>query len=185
MIILLRVMGRYAKQANNRQGRGQVMKKKIHIISHTHWDREWYLSSKYVNRWIPVFFENLFRMLEKEPDYRFVLDGQTSIIDDCCAQLQAQGGQSMDAFMDTVRKYVREGRIIAGPYYLQPDWQLVSEEALIRNLLYGRAIAEELDGGSKTGWLLDNFGQISQGCQIHEHFGMSGIVVWRGPAFPP
>ncbi len=185
MIILLRVMGRYAKQANNRQGRGQVMKKKIHIISHTHWDREWYLSSKYVNRWIPVFFENLFRMLEKEPDYRFVLDGQTSIIDDCCAQLQAQGGQSMDAFMDTVRKYVREGRIIAGPYYLQPDWQLVSEEALIRNLLYGRAIAEELDGGSKTGWLLDNFGQISQACQIHEQFGMNGIVVWRGPAFPP
>ena len=90
----------------------------------------------------------------------------------------------MDAFMDTVRKYVREGRIIAGPYYLQPDWQLVSEEALIRNLLYGRAIAEELDGGSKTGWLLDNFGQISQACQIHEQFGMNGIVVWRGPAFP-
>ena len=64
------------------------MKKKIHIISHTHWDREWYLSSRYVNRWIPIFFENLFQMLEKEPEYRFVLDGQTAIIDDCCEELR-------------------------------------------------------------------------------------------------
>lgn len=161
------------------------MKKKIHIISHTHWDREWYLSSQYVNRWIPVFFNNLFRMLEKEPDYRFVLDGQTSIIDDCCAQIQAEGGSGTDAFMDTVKKYIQQGRIIIGPYYLQPDWQLISEEALIRNMLYGKEIAEELGGGSKTGWLLDNFGQISQASQIHEQFGMKGIVVWRGVGFSP
>lgn len=161
------------------------MKRTIHIISHTHWDREWYLSSQYVNRWIPIFFENLFRMLEKEPDYRFVLDGQTSMIDDCCAQLQIEGKQGIDVFMDTLRKYVQEGRIIVGPYYLQPDWQLISEEALIRNMLYGKEISEVLGGGSQTGWLLDNFGQISQTSQIHEQFGMKGIVVWRGVEFSP
>lgn len=161
------------------------MKRKIHIISHTHWDREWYLSSQYVNRWIPVFFENLFRMLEKEPDYRFVLDGQTSMIDDCRAQLQEEGKQAIDGFMDTLKKYVQEGRIITGPYYLQPDWQLISEEALVRNMLYGKEISEALGGGSQTGWLLDNFGQISQTSQIHEQFGMKGIVVWRGVGFSP
>ena len=153
------------------------MKRTIHIISHTHWDREWYLSSQYVNRWIPIFFENLFRMLEKEPDYRFVLDGQTSMIDDCCAQLQIEGKQGIDVFMDTLKKYVQEGRIIVGPYYLQPDWQLISEEALIRNMLYGKEISEALGGGSQTGWLLDNFGQISQTSQIHEQFGMKGWVI--------
>lgn len=161
------------------------MKKNIHIISHTHWDREWYLSSKYVNKWIPIFFENLFEMLEKEPEYRFVLDGQTSIIDDCCTELQAEGKHRIAEFTEKLKKYVQEGRIIIGPYYLQPDWQLISGEALIRNMLYGKEISEAFGGGSNTGWLLDNFGQISQTVQIHEQFGMKGVVVWRGVEFPP
>ena len=161
------------------------MKKKIHIISHTHWDREWYLSSRFVNRWIPVFFKNLFRMLEKEPDYRFVLDGQTAIIDDCCDEFRKNGRQSVEEFLDQLAGYVRDGRIIIGPYYLQPDWQLISDESLVRNMLYGKEIAERLGGRSDTGWLLDNFGQISQTAQIHQQFGMKGLVVWRGVGFPP
>lgn len=161
------------------------MKKKIHIISHTHWDREWYLSSTYVNQWLPAFFENLFRMLEKEPDYRFVLDGQTAIIDDCCEQLRNKDPESVRLFLERLKKYVQEGRIVVGPYYLQPDWQLLSEEALVRNLLYGRESAEQLGKRSDTGWLLDNFGQISQTVQIHEQFGIKGLMVWRGVGLPP
>ena len=161
------------------------MKKKIHIISHTHWDREWYLSSRYVNRWIPIFFENLFQMLEKEPEYRFVLDGQTAIIDDCCEELRKKDPGYIEEFLKKLSGYVMEGRIVTGPYYLQPDWQLISDEAVVRNLLYGKAYSEKLGKRSDTGWLLDNFGQISQAVQIHEQFGIKGLVVWRGVGFDP
>ena len=38
--------------------------KTVHIISHTHWDREWFLNSEYTNEWLLGFFDALFTMLE-------------------------------------------------------------------------------------------------------------------------
>lgn len=161
------------------------MKKDIvHIVSHTHWDREWYINSKFVNEWLPAFFDNLFAMLEREPEYKFVLDGQMSMVDDCCAELD-KGGQSTVLFLSRIRKYASQGRLVLGPYYLQPDWQLISGEAIIRNMEFGISEATGLGGCSSTGWLLDNFGQIAQAPQIHKLFGMKGIVVWRGVEMPP
>lgn len=159
-------------------------KKTAHIISHTHWDREWYMNSKFVNEWLPPFFDSLFNMLEKEPTYRFVLDGQTSMLDDCYVELEKLG-RSVDEFKGKIKKYAEQGRLVLGPYYLQPDWQLASDESLVRNMLIGREMATELGGKTSTGWLLDNFGQISQAPQIHKLFGMKGIVVWRGIELDP
>lgn len=156
-----------------------MKKKTAHIISHTHWDREWYINSPFVNEWLPVFFDSLFAMMEKEPDYKFVLDGQTSMLDDCYVELEKQG-RSVEEFKQKISRFAGEGRLILGPYYLQPDWQLVSDEALVRNMSFGIEMAKELNGGTSTGWLLDNFGQISQAPQIHKLFGMKGLVVWRG-----
>jgi mannosylglycerate hydrolase len=155
-----------------------------HILSHTHWDREWYLNSAYTNPWLVPFFDSLFKMLDKEPGYRFILDGQTSLIEDWLEQLESQGKSSADA-RQRLSAYVRAGRVSVGPYYLQPDWQLVSEEALVRNLLIGRQMAAELGGAMQAGWLLDNFGQISQAPQIHRQFGLEGLFVWRGVEMNP
>ena len=160
------------------------MKKKVHIISHTHWDREWYINSRYVNEWLPVFFDGLFKMMEKEPEYRFMLDGQTSMLDDCYAELKKLG-RSVREFQEKVAHYAARGQLILGPYYLQPDWQLVSGESLVRNMMIGRRMVAELGGGVSTGWLLDNFGQISQAPQLNRQFGMKGIVVWRGVELDP
>ncbi len=158
--------------------------KQAHIISHTHWDREWYLDSRYTNEWLVTFFDSLIAMLEKEPGYRFVLDGQTSLIEDAYEQL-ARLGKDVAAFRRKLAHYVGAGRLLIGPYYLQPDWQLVSEEALVRNLLIGRQMARELGGVMKAGWLLDNFGQISQAPQIHHEFGLKGLYLWRGVELEP
>jgi alpha-mannosidase len=155
-----------------------------HIISHTHWDREWYLNSKYTNEWLIDFFENLFNMLEKEKEYVFVLDGQISMIDDYFEELDKKG-KSVSAYREKLKKYVKEGRILVGPYYLQPDWQIVSDESLVRNMLIGIKIAEEFGKTMEVGWLLDNFGQISQTAQIHKGFGMKGLYVWRGVEMDP
>ncbi|TCL65927.1 mannosylglycerate hydrolase [Hydrogenispora ethanolica] len=158
--------------------------KTAHIISHTHWDREWYLSSKYTNEWLVPFFEALFGMLEKEPAYRFVLDGQTLIIEDYLEQLELQG-KDVERSRSRLKKYVNQKRLLIGPYYLQLDWQLVSEEALIRNLLIGEAVARQFGEPMRAGWLLDNFGQISQTVQIHRGFNLPGVFVWRGVALEP
>lgn len=160
------------------------MSKTAHIISHTHWDREWYMNSKFVNEWLPPFFDGLFAMMEKEPEYRFVLDGQTSMLDDCYVELEKLG-RSVDEFKERISKYAKQGRLVLGPYYLQPDWQLASDESLVRNMLIGKKMSNELGGHTITGWLLDNFGQISQAPQLHKQFGMKGIVVWRGVELDP
>lgn len=154
----------------------------IHIISHNHWDREWIFTSKYTNRWLVPFFDNLFEMLNRYPDYRFILDGQTMMVEDYLGQLS---GEEMPSKKAELRRYVKEGRLFLGPCYMQPDWTLVSGEALIRNLLIGHRMAESMGGAMKVGWLLDNFGQISQAPQIHRGFGIDGVFLWRGVGMKP
>jgi len=155
-----------------------------HIISHTHWDREWFLNSTYINEWLVPFFDSLFKLLDRERNYRFVLDGQTCIIEDYLNQLKKQGKDSRKHEMK-LEQYIRKGQILVGPYYLQPDWQLVSGESLVRNLLIGHKIAEKYGQVMKVGWLLDNFGQISQAVQIHKKFDIKGLFLWRGVEMNP
>ncbi len=156
----------------------------VHIISHTHWDREWFLNSPFTNEWLLDFFDSLFSMLEKEPEYRFVLDGQTLIIEDYLEQLRIKG-RNVESYREKIEAFVRESRLLIGPYYLQPDWNLVSGESLIRNLLIGNRIASSFGNCMNVGWLLDNFGQISQAVQIHKGFGLLGLYVWRGIEMDP
>ncbi|MCK4260587.1 MAG: hypothetical protein KAX49_16540 [Halanaerobiales bacterium] len=160
------------------------MKHKAHIISHTHWDREWYLNSKYTNEWLVPFFDHLFLMLEKEDNYQFVLDGQMAMIDDYYDELKKQG-KGVYPYREKIKKYVQERRLFVGPYYLQPDWQLLSEEALVRNLLVGHKKAFEYGDVMRVGWLLDNFGQISQTAQIHKECNIKGLYAWRGVEMDP
>ena len=161
-----------------------MKEKLIHILSHTHWDREWYLNSKYVNHWLIPFFDALFAMLDREQSYKFVLDGQTLIIEDLLEQV-AENNLDPSYYNQKIKQYVMEKRLVIGPYYLQPDWQLISEEAIVRNLLYGRKIAAAYGGAMPVGWLLDNFGQISQIPQIHQGFGLNSLFVWRGLEMDP
>src|SRR5512142_2339592 len=88
----------------------------VHIISHTHWDREWYLNSRYTNEWLVPFFDALLDRLAREPRYRFVLDGQMSMIEDCCDQL-AKRGRDVAAFKRALKQYAGERRLFIGPYY--------------------------------------------------------------------
>ena len=154
----------------------------IHIISHNHWDRQSRMAAAYNNRWLIPFFDNLFEMLERYPAYRFVLDGQTLMVEDYLSQLSEEKAKARE---EEIRGYVKEGRLTMGPSYLQPDWTLVSGEALVRNLMIGHRMAERLGGVMKVGWLLDNFGQIGQAPQIHRGFGIDSVFLWRGPGMDP
>ena len=57
--------------------------KKAHVISHTHWDREWYLPYEKHHMLLIEFMDTLLDTLERDPEYKsFHLDGQTIILED-------------------------------------------------------------------------------------------------------
>lgn len=144
----------------------------IHIINHTHWDREWFLTSIYTSRWIPRLIDKLEQLMVANPDFRFLLDGQTLVIEDLLA--------FAPEYADRVRRLISSGRLLIGPYYCQPDWQLTSGELLIRNLKYGQQDIQKYGITMDTGWLVDTFGHISQSPQIHRLFGIESVFIWRG-----
>ncbi|MFQ5611242.1 MAG: hypothetical protein ACE5H9_03825 [Anaerolineae bacterium] len=143
-----------------------------HIINHTHWDREWFLTSIYTNQWIPGLIDKLEQLVADNPDYKFLLDGQTLVIEDL---LKIAPG-----YKAKIERLVKGGHLIIGPYYCQPDWQITGGESLIRNLLYGWQDMQQYGAGSRTGWLVDTFGHISQAPQLHRLFGLEAVFVWRG-----
>ena len=148
------------------------MKTVAHIINHTHWDREWFLTSVYTNPWIPKLIDTLERLARENPDYQFLLDGQTLVIEDLL--------KLAPDYRDKVDWLISAGHLIVGPYYCQPDWQITGGESLIRNLLYGRKDMQQHGGRNHTGWLVDTFGHISQAPQLHDLFGLDAVFVWRG-----
>ena len=54
----------------------------VHVINHTHWDREWFLTSIYTSRWIPGLIDKIERIIANNSNYHFFLDGQTLVIED-------------------------------------------------------------------------------------------------------
>jgi len=150
------------------------------VICHTHWDREWFAPVSFTRSLLPNFFEKLFELLGEDPDYEFVFDGQTLMLDDLTEALGSE--EETRCFMDKLSEF--SARLGVGPYYGQIDWR-IAEEAAFRNIELGLEKARYLVGRPmKVGWLLDNFGFSSQVPQIHNFFGIDTVFLWRGVDFP-
>ncbi len=143
-----------------------------HVINHTHWDREWFLTSIYTSRWIPGLIDKLEELFATNPNFRFLFDGQTLVMEDLVT--------IAPDYRPRVEALISTGKLTVGPYYCQPDWQLTGGELLIRNLLLGQADLVRYGGQMRTGWMVDTFGHISQSPQIHQLFGINAAFVWRG-----
>lgn len=145
----------------------------MHVVSHTHWDREWYLPFQRFRMRLVDMMDHLLEILDSDPDFRhFNLDGQTIILED---YLQIRPERRR-----VIERYVREGRLIVGPWYVLNDEFLVSGESTIRSLLFGHAMAREFGSVMKVGYLPDQFGNISQMPQILQGFGIDNAIFGRG-----
>ncbi|HUU32066.1 MAG TPA: glycoside hydrolase family 38 C-terminal domain-containing protein, partial [Phycisphaerae bacterium] len=153
-----------------------------HIITHNHWDRDWVLTEIITRKQAVGFFANLFKMMEREPEYRMVLDGQAEIIDDFLDELPPR---KRPAAEKALAKHIGRGKLMAGPTYIQPDYVLVSGETHVRNLLIGHNVARKYGNVMKVGWLIDTFGHISQMPQLLNQFGTDSIFIARGFPIPP
>ena len=144
----------------------------VHVINHTHWDREWFLTSIYTSRWIPGLIDKIERIIANNSNYHFFLDGQTLVIEDLL--------KIAPEYEQKITSLIANGNLTIGPYYCQPDWRLTSGEALLRNILLGCQDTVRFGGENSTGWLVDTFGHISQSPQIHRLGGIESVYVWRG-----
>jgi len=149
------------------------------LVSHTHWDREWYLTYQQFRRKLVRLVDKLLDILDTDPNYRyFTLDGQTIVLQD---YLDIRPEREAD-----LRRHIRAGRILVGPWYILPDEFLVSPEATVRNLMLGlRQARAWTDTPMDIGYLPDPFGHIAQMPQILRGFGIETACLWRGvPACP-
>lgn len=147
--------------------------RKAHIISHTHWDREWYLPYEKHHVRLIELMDTLLETMEKEPDYKyFFLDGQTIILEDYL-QVRPEKKEQLDAL-------IHEGRIRIGPWYILQDAFLTSSEANVRNMQIGHQDAEKYGTVSKIGYFPDTFGLAGQTPQLMVQSGIDNAFFGRG-----
>ena len=144
-----------------------------HLVPHTHWDREWYLTrAAFGCRLVPAL-DDLIERLEREDAFRaFLLDGQTVLLRDY-----------LDVRPDMesrVRAQVAAGRLQVGPWYVLADELIPSGESLVRNLLAGRADAERVGGRLDVLYSPDAFGHPAVWPALGAEFGIRYGVLWRG-----
>ncbi len=147
--------------------------RKIHVIPHTHWDREWYKPFQYFRIKLVYVIDKLLNILEGDEEFSaFLLDGQTIVLEDYL-QVKPENRERL-------KDLISAGRIQVGPWYIQPDEFAPDGESLVRNLLIGTRIAREFGRSMMVGYLPDSFGHSGQMPQILNGFGISSAVVMRG-----
>jgi alpha-mannosidase len=147
--------------------------RRVAIVPHTHWDREWYGSFQDFRLNLVDLFDALLPLLESDDGYaHFMLDGQTAVVDDYL-EIRPEAE-------DRLRALASAGRISMGPWYILMDEFLASGETIIRNLQMGLLRGSAFGGSMAVGYLPDMFGHIAQMPQILRQAGFTDAVVWRG-----
>jgi len=147
--------------------------RKAFIVSHTHWDREWYLTFHEFRVNLVRVVQGVLDALESDNDFQcFVLDGQTVVLED---YLEARPEDE-----ERVRRLVADGSLVIGPWYQLPDEFLVSAEAHVRNLQIGHRVCGRFGSPQKVGYVPDSFGHIAQMPQLLRRAGIGSFISWRG-----
>jgi mannosylglycerate hydrolase len=143
-----------------------------HIVSHTHWDREWYHPVERFRQRLVALIDELIDDPPR-PTESFLLDGQAIVLEDYLA-VRPERAPALAALL-------ADGRLEAGPWYVLADELIPGGEALVRNLLTGRRVLARL-GASAPPVLYcpDSFGHPAALPMIAAGFGLPLIILWRG-----
>ena len=150
------------------------MKTTVHIVPHTHWDREWYMAFERHRMRLVELLDTLIETMEQNPAYTcYHLDGQAVIVEDYL-EIRPQNRERL-------YRLIREGRIQVGPWYVLQDEFLTSGESQIRNMEEGFRVCQEMGVQPvMTGYFPDAFGNISQMPQILRGFDIYNAAFGRG-----
>lgn len=143
------------------------------LVSHTHWDREWYLTYHQFRVRLGLLVGSILDRLTEGGEFRhFLLDGQAILLEDFLAIHPEEAGR--------IRRLVDAGALSIGPWYILPDEFLVSGEATVRNLLIGDAACRPLGGAQREGYMPDSFGHLAQMPQLLRGAGIESFIYTRG-----
>ena len=143
-----------------------------HVVSHTHWDREWYQPFVRFRQRLVALVDDLLDD-PPAPDESFLLDGQAIILEDYVDVRPERAAE--------LASLLQSGRLEAGPWYVLADELIPSGEALVRNLLLGkRALRRFRASSPPVLYCPDSFGHPAALPMIACGFGLPLIVLWRG-----
>ena len=90
---------------------------RIHVVPHTHWDREWYKPFQYFRLKLVYVIDSILEIMEADEGFSFfLLDGQTIVLEDYL-QIKPENAQRL-------QKLIQERRLLIGP------WLCISEMRL-------------------------------------------------------
>ncbi|NLX12930.1 MAG: alpha-mannosidase, partial [Phycisphaerales bacterium] len=142
-----------------------------HLVSHTHWDREWRYPIWTTRFMLVDFIDELLEVLEAGQYAGFLLDGQCSPIHDYL-EIRPEN-------RSRIEKLVRSGKLSIGPWYTLPDEYPVDGEAMVRNLLWGDRVSRQLGGVMQIGYTSFGWGQTAQLPQIYAGFGIDVAMIGK------
>lgn len=149
------------------------MKRKIHVIPHSHWDREWYFTTSRSKVYLMKDLGDVLNTLENDPEFKyFMVDAQGSLLDDYIKWRPQD--------KERISKLVNDGRLVIGHWYTQTDQLVISGESIVRNMYYGMKRCESFGKYMNVGYVPDSFGQSGNMPQIYRQFGIEDTLFWRG-----
>ncbi len=147
----------------------------VHVVSHTHWDREWYHPAVRFRQRLVALVDELIDASPSRPGASFLLDGQMAVIEDYLA-VRPERAAEMSGLL-------KSGALEAGPWYVLADELIPGGEALVRNLLAGRRALRSLRALERSPRVLycpDSFGHPAALPSLARGFGFPMVIVWRG-----
>lgn len=145
----------------------------IHVVSNTHWDREWLYDFQETRMMLVEMIDKLLDVLDSEPGYAsFLMDSQAVPLEDYL-EIRPEA-------RDRIAKYVSNERLLVGPWYTCPEAFNVPGESLVRNLLYGHRVARSFGHVMKVGHTPFSYGQNSQLPQIYRGFDIDTMLFYHG-----
>jgi 2-O-(6-phospho-alpha-D-mannosyl)-D-glycerate hydrolase len=165
-----------SRLAAGHQGPRTPERLSFHLIPHTHWDREWYLSrTAFQARLIPVM-DAMLAQLERDPAARFLLDGQTILLEDYLAIRPGQESR--------IATQVERGALEIGPWYVLSDLLIPGAAALRRNLEEGTRDAARFGRRLPVLYSPDAFGHPAELPELAAEYGIRWAVIRRGLGRP-
>ena len=145
---------------------------RIHAVGHAHIDTAWLWPLRETRRKCARSFSTQLALMDEYPDYRFA----------CSQPAQYQWmKESYPTIYEAIRQKVAAGQWEpVGAMWVEPDCNLPSGEALVRQLLHGkRFFIEEFGYEPKEAWLPDVFGYPASLPQLMASAGCSYFLTQK------
>lgn len=145
---------------------------KIHMIGQAHIDPVWLWSWSEGVAVVHSTFQSALDRMKETPDFKFTASS---------AQFYVWVAENDPAMLKEIRKRVDEGRWSSvGGWWVEPDMNIPSGEAMVRQGLYGQLTLQRLLGHrSKVAYNPDSFGHTGNLPQILRLQGMENYVFMR------